>query len=66
MFVNNQGGEGEGEGRGVERWVGFLGLNRVVDGEDFSACLMVEESDVPTALEPSISPPFPSIPALFV
>jgi hypothetical protein len=32
----------------MERWIGFLGLNREVDGEDFSTCLKVEESAVKT------------------
>ena len=33
-------------GRNIERWIGFLGLNREIDGEDFSNLLQVEETIV--------------------
>jgi hypothetical protein len=39
----------------MERWIGFLGLNREVDGEDFSRCLQVEESAVQTLLRLTFS-----------
>ena len=33
-------------GRDLERWIGFLALNREIDGEDFSRLLQVEETAV--------------------
>lgn len=33
-------------GRNMERWIKFLGLNREIDGEDFSRLLQIEETAV--------------------
>ena len=44
----------------LERWIGFLTLNREIDGEDLANCLKVEESDVCTPCPEYLSVRTPS------
>jgi len=44
----------------LERWIGFLSLNREIDGEDLASCLKVEESDVRTPCPEYLSVRTPS------